>query len=405
MTRYGGALLTQLGLLVASLILAEVALQIASRSSRTIERLLAPPWQLNYPIIKDDRLIYRGNPLDPDHDSAGYRNARRPKQADIITLGDSQTYGPADSRAAWPQVLARRTGRALYNMAVVGYSPAQNLLQLDEAFSLAPRLIVVAPYFGNDLYDCFFMAQRHPDLMATVPALLKQAAALRESEGSLRSEIDQRYSMFAGDHPKGSAADRPAAYKRLKLYGLIRRINYQLHGPAEPNPLLSRKFAIAAAAVSPAQHELVNPFDGTDWRTLLTPRYRGRWLDDRDPRIRLGFEVMRNALLTMAERTRARGITLLVVLLPTKESVFWPRVRAPDNYPGLRQLIADESRLRAELEDSLRAHGTDYLDVLDTFRAAPAQPYFEDVDGHPNEVGHHLVALAVAERLAQLLRK
>jgi hypothetical protein len=44
---------------------------------------------------------------------------------------------------------------------------------------------------------------------------------------------------------------------------------------------------------------------------------------------------------------------MLLVLLPTKESVFWPRVPSP--VPGLSQLVEDEVRLRAELVQALAA--------------------------------------------------
>ncbi len=396
------AVLTQLGMLIVSLAIAEGALQIASRSSLSIERLLAPPWDVDHPLVDDPRLIYRGNPLKADHDSAGYRNPTRPARADIVTLGDSQTYGPADDAGAgWPQALARARSQTVYNMAVPAYGPGQSLLQLDEALSLRPRLIVVAPYFGNDLYDCYRLALRHPDLVASVASELRETASRLESERPLRSEVLRLYTLITEENITPGPPVPPSWYKRLKLYGLVRAVLYRLLSQPPPKPLLSRRFATAAAAVTPAQREVVVPFDGADWRTLLTPRYRGRWLDDRDPRIRVGFEVMEHALLGIATRTRAGGVALLVVLIPTKESVFWPRVPNPDDYPGLRQMVADESRLRLELIHDLQAHGIDYVDGLEPLREAPAQPYFEDVDGHPNALGHRVIADALAQHLAR----
>ena len=42
-------------------------------------------------------------------------------------------------------------------MALPAYGPLQSFLQLDEALSLKPTLIVVAPYFGNDFFDTFLL--------------------------------------------------------------------------------------------------------------------------------------------------------------------------------------------------------------------------------------------------------
>jgi hypothetical protein len=172
-----------------------------------------------------------------------------------------------------------------------------------------------------------------------------------------------------------------------------------------PEPLLSREFSSAARALTPVQRRFASPLDGPGWRTILTAPYRGRVLDDRDPRIRSGFEIARHAVRAIGERCRAAGVDLLVVLLPTKESVFWPRVGTPDLHPGLRQLVTDEERLRQEWVADLRASAVRYLDAREALSAALNQPYYEDVDGHPNETGHRIIAAAVAARVKEVSRR
>jgi lysophospholipase L1-like esterase len=93
---------------------------------------------------------------------------------------------------------------------------------------------------------------------------------------------------------------------------------------------------------------------------------------------------------------RAAGVDVLVVLHPTKESVFWPRGEAD---PTLRRLVANEARLHQELIAALEADGIAYVDTLPVLRAATDQPYFEDVDGHLNATGHRRIAEAVAARI------
>lgn len=60
-----------------------------------------------------------------------------PGQAEIVTLGDSQTYvwgiPPRDS---WPSKVGTLSGLKTYNMGVGAYGPVQETLLLDQAFGL-----------------------------------------------------------------------------------------------------------------------------------------------------------------------------------------------------------------------------------------------------------------------------
>jgi len=385
-------------LLAFSLVLAEVILQFLSWRSLITKRFLAAPGDVNRPIIADERLIYRGNPLRLDHDAWGYRNSGRPSSVDIVTLGDSMTYGPGNPREAWPQVLSRLTSRSVYNMALPGYGPAQSLLQLEEAFSLKPRQVILTVYFGNDFFDSFLLARRHPKLMASASPTLRKAAEALEDQKPLAETVN-----FAKIEVQNSQSEvsvlRRWLSEYIKLYGLLRALNFRISGSPRIPPLLSGRFAVAVDALSAYQRQFASPFDGPDWRTILTAPYRLRGEDDRDPRIRLGFEVSRKALVAIAERCHTNGVPLLVVLIPTKENVFSGRVRNLSDYPDMQQLLANEERLKGELISDMRSHGVAYLDVLKALQSAVAQPYPEDIDGHPNATGYQIIATQVAASL------
>ena len=388
---------TQLLLVLISLIAMELALQVASRASLAVERLLASPWDVAAVVIPDPSLVLRGNRLNLQHDAAGYRNPWRPTTADIVVLGDSHAYGPSDRNLAWPRLLARETGRSVYNMSLPGYGPGQSLLQLDDALSLHPGLVIVAPYFGNDFFDTYELYLRHPTLAEAGSTALQAAAAALERQRPLERDVGFLFEMGQAAPPVQVSALRRLISERVRLYGLLRALWYRIVTiRVVPTPLLPREFRSAASALTPAQRQFASPLDGPEWRTILTPPYRGRVLDDRDPRIRLGFETARHAVRLIGERCRAAHVDLLVVFMPTKENVFWPRVTDPDRHPGLRRLVADEERLKQEWISDLNAAGIKSLDVLPALRAAPAQPYYENVDGHPNETGQRIVAGAVA---------
>ncbi len=178
------------------------------------------------------------------------------------------------------------------------------------------------------------------------------------------------------------------------LYALAHEVRKEL--TPQPSLLAARSFERAVAAVSPIERAYVSMVDGPDWRTILNPTYRRLAVDPRDPRILLGFELAVDALESTAARCRAAGADLLVVLLPTKESVFWPRIAVPEAHPQLREAVLDEATLGARLVQRLERAGVEVLDVQPALRAASAQPYFENGDGHPNPFGHAVIAERVA---------
>jgi hypothetical protein len=87
-------------------------------------------------------------------DAWGFRNREVPDTADIVVIGDSQTYGSsARMDDSWPYVLGRLTGRRVYNMSLGGYGPNQYLhLLKTKALSLKPRMIS-GPGLGRRLRE------------------------------------------------------------------------------------------------------------------------------------------------------------------------------------------------------------------------------------------------------------
>ena len=138
-------------------------------------------------------------------------------------------------------------------------------------------------------------------------------------------------------------------------------------------------------------------FQGARYRTVFSAPYYLCFLDRSDPRIRRGFQIVKSVLLGMARDVEDADAAFAVALLPTKESVFAPRVTDLDAHEGLAALVAAESRLRDELTDVLRANGVPVLDLLPPLRGAPEQPFPRGVDNHPNVAGHRVIGLAVAK--------
>lgn len=135
-------------------------------------------------------------------------------------------------------------------------------------------------------------------------------------------------------------------------------------------------------------------------RTVFTSTYRLSAIDQSDPRIMEGLQISLRALEKAHARAEAAEIRFIVLLIPTKESVFAVITRDPPE--ALRRLGEKESLARRTMTEFLDARGVEYLDALPALRtqlAAGPQPYHIDHDGHPNEHGHRVIAAAMAERL------
>jgi len=379
-------------------VVAELTLQAVALGSPKAARLLSPEIT---GAIPDPVLGARGNPLYPEHDATGYRNRDRPDHAAIVVLGDSHAYGVSVRRdEAWPHLLESSLGARVYSMAMPGYCPVENLLQFDEALSFRPQRIIVSVYFGNDFFDAFTFSMRNASVSAAVPPQLARESKVLEAKRALRKDVDVLSS--AGESaPDGDlfvAGVREWLANHSRLYGLARATWRVAVPAAAPATIGAVDFETLVRTIPPSRLRYWTIADRPKWRSILTPSYRGLVVDDRDPRIRLGVEVVKSALKSMADRSREADIEFLVALLPTKEAVFWPHT--DQTHQTLADLVANETRLKIELTRDLTSYGVDVVDVTEPLREAGSQPYFESQDGHPNALGHRLIAAVIRGHLA-----
>ena len=392
-TRAGRTWVARLLLVTASLVVVEAGLQLFCLTSARAEELLGPEisgW------VPDVLLGERGNPRYPEHDVAGYRNSDRPARASVVVLGDSQAYGVSVRRdEAWPHLLESSTGARVYNMALPGYCPVHSLWQFDEALTLSPQQAIVSVYFGNDFFDAFAFSSRNAVIAALAPVDLVRESQAKEAAAPLDEEL---FPPAKGWYNVGMSAFvrlRTWTAVHSRLYGVARATRRLAAPPVDPLSPPVSDFETAVRSLTPEDRASMLIVDRPGWRTILTPAYRGRVEDDRDVRIRLGFEVVKGSLNSLANRSRSAGVKLLVVLIPTKETVLWSH--ADQTNPALSRLFDNENRLKTELFDFLSSHDIDVVDVSDRLRTATRQPYFENADGHPNAWGNRLIADAVIE--------
>lgn len=287
-----------------------------------------------------------GQPNLGPHDILGFRNDAVPNVADIVTIGDSQTYGNnVPLPATWPQQLRDVAGlgrAAVYSVAVGGWGAVQYYDMFRNVTLLRPQVVVVAFYSGNDPLDSFVMAYGNP-----------LWSAFRVGPGL-------------------TAADAPRV--------------------AFPPP---------AEDLWPVAFD-----DGT--ATVMTPTLR--LASNRPhPAVDAGWAIMLRSVNEMARLAAEQSLPLVVTAIPTKELAFAPRIAAagldaPPDYAALVQ--HEQARIAQFAADVGDIAGVTWVDLVGPLQAAVLRTpdlYPPSHDGHPLAEGNRVIADAVAGAIARRL--
>lgn len=271
-------------------------------------------------------------------DLLGFRNKGVPNSAEMVAIGDSQTYGPSvDFKETWPQQLeARLGGRLVYSMACGGWGPTQYVVMARLAGRFRPKTVIVAYYTGNDPHDAFAEAYNKP-----------RWRSLRVSR-----------TLTALDQP-------PAMW------------------PISDDDQWEVRFL-------------------GGFTTVFTPRYRHASNDRSLLGVREGYAIIAKTATVISDALSEVGARVLFTVIPTKELVYSTRlraegVRAPKAYDAL---VSDELRnieeLAARLREVPRSVYVDVVGPLQRAALASAPLYPSDIGGHPRPAGYGVIAGALA---------
>lgn len=303
-------------------------------------------------LLKDPLTRVRARPLYPryrglgPHDILGFRNAGVPVAADIVTIGDSMTYGNnAFLEQNWPSFMAvnlQRDDINVYNMSTGGWAAVQYLDMFRHALALQPRVVVVAFYTGNDPLESFQMVYGNEHWAALIP------------------------------DPALSAGDVPA---------------------------------VSMESEADEQWDVVFR-DGV--HAVFTPRYRLA-SNDEHPAVAAGYAIMANVAARIGELAQLKGVKVIFTIIPTKELVYARKVAAegldaPAQYDRL--VMLEQQRidgLRGQLE---RLAGVRYVDTLAALQQAALGDinlYPEQGNGHPVSSGYEVIGKALVQAVGESL--
>lgn len=304
-------------------------------------------------ILKDPYIGVRARPLVPNqrlvgpNDILGFRNHSVPNVADVVAIGDSQTYGNnSQIQFNWPSQLSDALNKeretVVYNMSVGGWGAVQYLYAANKAMVFQPRVVVIAFYTGNDPLESFRIAYNYDIWEKLIPDA----------------------SLTASDVPH---VDFPPPASELW------KVKYSGGGSTTFSPNL-------------------------------------RYASNKDhPVVTAGYEIMADVARLIADGIAGGGARVVFTIIPTKELVYEEKIRAhgleiDDTYAAL--VTAEKKNIDALREWILKIDNATYVDVVSPLQEAAlvhTDLYPKGNDGHPLVQGYKVIAKTVADAVRGML--
>jgi lysophospholipase L1-like esterase len=316
------------------------------------------PQMMTHPVLRHAIV-----PGSSGHDEWGFRNFDVPAEVRIVAIGDSQTYGTSvPAIASWPAWIERHTQTKVYNMGVGGYGPPDyHYLLNHKARLLKPCLVFIGFYLGNDLPRSYHFAN---NIETTSVALDPQGRG--DMLMSLRAWMS-RNSLI---------------YQMAKAFGGGLIDYLQFHDSRWKSDGDSY------------------PVTAQNWRTVLKPGPRFAALDQSRDVNREGlFESLR-ILDRIQDDCRKMNTQCVVVLIPTKITVYWPVAReilSGEGFERVHAVVEEEAAVRRAVSKQLNMRGIEFVDPVEVLQAAARREplYPSNDDGHLNTRGNELLAAAI----------
>lgn len=138
--------------------------------------------------------------------------------------------------------------------------------------------------------------------------------------------------------------------------------------------------------------------------TVFAPTSRFLAMNQSDARNRAGLSAMLEIFDEIQTTCEDREIRCIFLLIPTKESVYWPFARVGftgRGYDTLAATVEQEAKVREQVKQHCDERGLEYADALPTMRTSAAERplYGAGPDSHPNGTGYHAIATVVLKKI------
>ena len=347
--------------------------------------VLNPADFLSPQTVKDDVLGITIAPHSSGFDEWGFRNSEVPAAADVVTVGDSHTYGnTAKMDDAWPSVVARATKLQVYNFGLGGYGPNQYYhLLTTKGLNLHPKWVVCGIYMGDDFENAFMITYG-----------LDHWTSLRMGQWK---NVD--YDIWGDAAPPVWGAD---IRNWLSEHSMVYRLVF--HSPLFAILKEGVRFDQVSAKSDPYTAALT--VEDENIREAFRPIGMAERLDKSSAPVREGMRITFHLLKEMDRACIRAGCKFLTVIIPTKETVFAeyiaknPQMHLRD---ALDRVIVNEKSAKADLVAFLSGEGIAYVDAVPALRRAVKDQLYAQTtrDMHPGKNGYRVIGDTVAEYLVE----
>ena len=251
-------------------------------------------------------------------DAEGFRNRSVREHFDIAALGDSFTDAMTmEAEASWPSQLEKRLGVAVQNYGTAGFGPQQERLVLQDFVARhRPRIVVLAYFAGNDLFDAeaFDQFQRSGVEGRAAPGWRIKDVVSRADTWFVTSALRASIRWIGNPH------DAPLAAAGIERH----------------EPVIKR-----SDDASFDRGMFTVPVRNRAVRFAFMPPYLNTLnFSEADLRARAGWTLTTAAIRDMRELSRSFGAELVVMFVPFKSQVYLPLVERTFSREELRAALS-----------------------------------------------------------------
>jgi len=262
-------------------------------------------------------------------DTEGFRNPGVRERFDVAALGDSFTDAMTMTvEASWPARLERTLGKTVQNYGTAGFGPQQELLVLKDFVARhRPRVVVLAFFAGNDLFDAeaFDAFQRSGGTQTRVQQGWRIKDVVSRADTWFVVSALRAGAQWAASHHASTVA---AAAPSPSLSSTGPQSSWS---PDGSSALAPPSFDRGMFDLPVADRRL--PF------AFMPPYLNTLNFSQQELESRLGWRLTRDAIAEMNAVSRSFGAEFVVMFVPFKSQVYLPLLQRAFSAEALRSSI------------------------------------------------------------------
>jgi hypothetical protein len=329
-------------------------------------------------LISHNTLGWVLNPRLKGIDTAGFRNYKIIDDPDIITIGDSHTYGfYVPEKYSWPTILSKISRLTVYNLGMGGYGILHYVYLLDKATEMLPNDIIIGFFLENDLAD--FCRIAHKPFWREI--LYKN----NSNTGVCSHRVSNKSKKRIKTNPD-------------KVYGLLEWLNKNTAiGNIVNYYFYDRLKNFVRIKISKRDHQDNVVTYGHNATILRDSEMIYKNMDSSEPIIREALKVTDTLFKDSIKRAVKKGINVHILFIPSKESVLYNYMKKKNYIKNqyVPKVVEKEEELVKKLTSLFNSAGAQtyfFRNEMSTAIEKGTRIYYASDQRHPTAEGYRIYA-------------